>query len=167
MRWFRILTLLLVLPCYCLSQSESATLSGRVTDSSGAAIYGAQVVLTEIQTNEERRTKTNSTGLYVFTGVKPGTYRVAAGVTGFKVMIKDGLTLHVQEELAQNFSLVIGAVSETVTVAADQNSINTTDASVSTVIDQSYVKNMPLNGRSFQDLILLTPGVVTLSLIHI
>ena len=158
-KWF-VLFLVLALSGLCLAQSESATLSGRVSDSSGAAIVGAEVVLTNTQTNVEQRTKTNGVGLYVFAGVHPGAYRVAAGAPGFRVLIKEGLTLHVQDELAENFSLTIGAISESMTVTADATPINTTDASVSTVVDRQFVENMPLNGRSFQTLIQLTPGVV-------
>ncbi len=158
-KWF-VLFLVLALSGICVAQSESATLSGRVSDSSGAAVVGANVVLTNTQNNSEQRTKTNSDGLYVFAGVRPGIYRVAAGATGFRVLIKEGLTLHVQDELAENFSLTIGAISESITVSADATTINTTDASVSTVIDRQFVENIPLNGRSFQTLILLTPGVV-------
>ena len=153
--------LLAFLPGLCLAQNESATLSGRVSDPIGAAVVGAEVVLTNVDTNVEQRTKTNSAGLYVFTGVHSGTYRVAAGSPGFKTLIKENLTLHVQDEIAENFSLSLGAVAETVTVNANDIHLNTTDGSVGTVVDQSYVANMPLNGRSFQDLILLTPGVVT------
>ncbi len=153
--------LLAFLPGLCLAQNESATLSGRVSDPTGAAVAGAEVVLTNVETNVEQRTKTNSAGLYVFTGVRPGAYRVAAGSPGFKTLIKENLTLHVQDEIAENFSLSLGSVAETVTVNANDLHINTTDASVSTVVDQTYVRNMPLNGRSFQDLILLTPGIVT------
>src|SRR6266513_1106494 len=153
--------LLAFLPGLCLAQNESATLSGRVSDPTGAAVVGAEVVLTNVETNVEQRTKTNSAGLYVFTGVHSGTYRVAAGSPGFKTLIKENLTLHVQDEIAENFSLSLGAVAESVTVNASDMHLNTTDASVSTVVDQSYIKNMPLNGRSLQDLILLTPGVVT------
>ncbi len=159
-KWL-VLSFVLTLSGLCLAQSESATLSGRVSDSTGAAIVGAEVVLTNTQTNLEQRTKTNGVGLYVFAGVHPGTYRVAAGASGFRVLIKEGLTLHVQDELAENFSLTIGAISESMTVTADATPINTTDASLSTVVDRTYIENMPLNGRSFQDLILLTPGVVT------
>ena len=159
-KWF-VLSFVLTLSGLCLAQSESATLSGRVSDSTGAAIVGAEVVLTNTQTNLEQRTKTNGVGLYVFAGVHPGTYRVAAGAPGFRVLIKEGLTLHVQDELAENFSLIIGAISESMTVTADATPINTTDATVSTVVDRRFVENMPLNGRSFQDLILLTPGVTT------
>jgi hypothetical protein len=161
-KWF-VLSLVLALPGLCLAQSESATLSGRVSDSSGAAIRGADVVLTNTQTNVEQRTKANEVGLYVFAGVHPGTYRVAAGAPGFRVLIKEGLTLHVQDELAENFSLTVGAISESMTVTADASLINTTDATVSTVVDRQFAENLPMNGRSFQTLIMLTPGVVLTS----
>src|SRR6266478_4987308 len=152
--------LLAFLPGLCLAQNESATLSGRVSDPTSAAVVGAEVVLTNVATNVEQRTKTNSAGLYVFTNVHPGTYRVAAGSLGFKTLIKENLTLHVQDEVAENFTLSLGSVSETVTVSANDLHINTQDASVSTVVDRQFAENLPLNGRSFQTLIDLTPGVV-------
>jgi hypothetical protein len=161
-KWF-VLFWVLAASALCLAQSESATLSGRVSDPSGAPIVGADVVLTNTQTNVEQRTKTNGVGLYVFADVHPGAYRVAAGSPGFRVLIKEGLTLHVQDELAQNFSLTIGAISESMTVTADATPIDTTDASVSTVVDRNFAENLPMNGRSFQTLIELTPGVVLTS----
>jgi hypothetical protein len=144
-----------------LAQTESATLSGRVTDPSGASVVGAEVVLTNMSTNEEQRARTNGDGIYVFSGVQPGLYRVGAGSTGFKTLIKENLVLHTQDEVAENFSLSLGSVSESVSVSAEGNNINTADASVSTVVDRNFVDNMPLNGRSFQSLILLAPGAVT------
>src|SRR6266568_1769911 len=108
----------------------------------------------------EQKTKTNTAGLYVFTGVHPGAYRVAAGSPGFKTLIKENLTLHVQDEIGENFSLRLGSVAETVTVNASDLHINTTDAAVSTVVDRQFAENLPMNGRSFQTLIQLTPGVV-------
>ena len=159
-KWF-VLFWVLAASSLCLAQSESATLSGRVSDPSGAPIVGAEVVLTNTETSVEQRTKTNEVGLYVFAGVHPGAYRVAAGAPSFKVLIKEGLTLHVQDELAENFSLTIGAISESVTVTADATPVNTTDGTVGTVVDRKFVENMPLNGRSFQTLIQLTPGVVS------
>src|SRR5260370_29935000 len=127
--------LLAFLPGLCLAQNESATLSGRVSDPTGAAVVGAEVVLTNVDTNVEQRTKTNSAGLYVFTGVNPGAYRVAARSAGFKTLIKENLTLHVQDEIAENFSLRLGAVSAAVTVNAHALPINTESAPVSTVVD--------------------------------
>src|SRR5207253_10846638 len=81
----------------------------------------------------------------------------------FKSIVKSGIELHVQDLVSINLALQVGSVSESTTVEGGAPMINTTDASVSTVVDQTFVKNMPLNGRSFQDLILLTPGTITQS----
>ena len=107
--------------------------------------------------------KTNDDGIYVVPNLPPGPYRLQVSKVGFKTLIKPDIVLNIQDALSINFTLPVGAVFETVTVEGGASMINTTDASVSTVVDQTYVKNMPLNGRSFQDLILLTPGVVTQS----
>jgi hypothetical protein len=155
-----VLLLVVLLSALCLAQNESATLSGRVTDPSGAGIIGAEVVLTNMDTNIEQRTKTNNVGLYVFSGIHPGRYRAAAGSAGFKTLIKENLVLHVQDEIAENFSLGVGSLSESVTVEANGINVNTTDATVSTVVDREFAENLPMNGRSFQTLIQLTPGVV-------
>jgi hypothetical protein len=160
MRKALVSTLLAFLPALCLAQNESATLSGRVSDPTGAAVVGAEVVLTNVDTNVEQRTKTNNAGLYVFTGVRPGLYRVTAGAIGFKTVTKENLVLHVQDEIAENFLLTLGSLAETVTVRADDIHHNTTDGSVSTVVNRQFVENLPLNGRTFQSLINLTPGVV-------
>ena len=143
------------------AQTETATVSGRILDNSGAAVAGAEIVLTNVDTNAQSQAKSGKEGLYVFAGVTPGRYRLAAGAAGFSVTVKNDLVVRIQDELAENFTLQVGSVNEVVTVSASPVNVNTADGSVSTVIDQTYVKNMPLNGRSFQDLILLTPGIVT------
>jgi hypothetical protein len=107
--------------------------------------------------------KTNDDGIYVVPNLPPGPYRLQVSKVGFKTLIKPDIILNIQDALSINFTLPVGAVFETVTVEGGASMINTTDASVSTVIDNTYVENMPLNGRSFQDLILLTPGIVTQS----
>src|SRR4029077_8158206 len=93
--------------------------------------------------------------------LQPGIYRMTLDKDGFKSIVKSGVELHVQDVASINFELQIGSVNETVTVEAGGLVINTTDGSVGTVVDRKFVENVPLNGRSFQDLILLTPGVVT------
>src|SRR5258708_11054905 len=162
MRKALVFAVLAFLPALCWAQDESATLSGRVSDGTGAVVVGATVVLANVDTNVEQRTKTNNAGLYVFTGIHPGTYRVTAGSTGFKTLIKENLVLNVQDEIAENFLLTLGSVAETVTVNADDLHMNTTDGSVSTVVDRQFAENLPLNGRSFQSLIELAPGVVVI-----
>jgi hypothetical protein len=143
------------------AQSTSASLTGLVEDPSKALIPGATITAINTQTGEKASTTTNKEGQYVLPGLNPGTYRLEVDKPGFKGIIEAGLTLHVQDAVQINFHMALGSSSESVTVTADQINMNTTDGTVSTVIDQSYIANMPLNGRSFQDLILLTPGVVT------
>jgi len=149
----------LMLPAF--AQTQTATVSGRITDGQGQVVPDVEIQLVNVDTNTAATTKTNPEGLYVIPNVYPGAYRILVVKDGFKEIVKTGLVLHVQDIAVENFSLQIGSISESVTVTADQLNINTTDASVSTVVDRKYVENMPLNGRSFQDLILLTPGVTT------
>jgi hypothetical protein len=154
---------------FCISislanaQSTDATLSGGVTDPAGTFIVGAEIDIANDTTGVVYTTTTNSSGIYYLSILPPGNYHVQVSKIGFKTLIKPDVTLNVQSALSLNFSLPVGATSESVTVDAASSLINTTNASVSTVVDQTFVENMPLNGRSFQDLISMTPGVVTQS----
>src|SRR5882762_8966655 len=149
--------------CGVVGQTETATVSGLVTDRTAAAVSGAEVRLQSVKRGTVTITTMNDAGIYVFPSVQPGQYQISIQKQGFKQVDLLGLIVNVQDHIEQNFRLEVGSVTESVTVEAAASMINTTDASVSTVVDQSYVKNMPLNGRSFQDLILLTPGTVTQS----
>jgi hypothetical protein len=142
---------------------ELAAVTGLVTDPNGRSVPGVNVLITNLSTNVVSRTVTNDQGIYRLPSLQPGIYRMTLDKDGFKSIVKSGVDLHIQDVASINFELQIGSVNETVTVEAGGVVINTTDAAVSTVVDRKYVENMPLNGRSFQDLILLTPGVVTTS----
>jgi hypothetical protein len=96
----------------------------------------------------------------VFASVQPGQYNLTIKRDGFKQVDFIGLIVNVQDHIEQNFRLQVGSVSESVTVTGGGININTTDASVSTVVDRQFAENLPMNGRSFQTLIQLTPGVV-------
>jgi len=143
------------------AQSPNATVTGEVVDPSGAAIAGATVEVINEATNLKYSSKTSREGIYVIPELPPATYRIEVSHVGFKTVLKPDVIFNVRDAVAINFKLPLGATSETVTVEAGASMLNTVDASVSTVVDQTYVKNTPLNGRSFQDLILLTPGIVT------
>src|SRR5229473_3370858 len=166
-RFLRVISSLLFIvlgfACGVLGQTETATVSGLVTDRTGAAVAGAEVRLQSVERGTVATTTTNDAGIYVFPSVYPGQFQFSVHKQGFKQVDLLGLIVNVQDHIEQNFRLEVGSVSESVTVEASASMINTTDGSVSTVVDQSYIKNMPLNGRSFQDLILLTPGIVTQS----
>lgn len=144
-----------------LAQGDLAAVTGRVLDPNGAVIVEAAVSAKNVDTGVETTVKTNEEGIYRFANLGPGNYEFKVSKHGFKAIVKSSVTLHVADMISMNFNMVVGELTQSVTVQAGSSLVNTTDASISTVVDQSYVKNMPLNGRSFQDLILLTPGVVT------
>jgi hypothetical protein len=145
----------------CLSgQSPNGTINGLVLDPTGGAIVGAEIRLANDATGVQYTGKTNDEGIYVVTNLPPGTYRLQVSKIGFKTLIKPDIVLNVQDSLAISFALPIGAVSEIVTVTGGAPLMNTESAAVSTVIDRQFAENLPMNGRSFQTLIQLTPGVV-------
>src|SRR5713101_3039067 len=153
-----IVSLLCVVPV--IAQSPNATINGLVLDPSGAAIAGAEIIVVNDATSVQHEATTSSAGIYVVTNLPPGPYRIQVAKIGFKTLIKPDIVLNVQDALAINFTLPIGAVSEIVTVTGGTPLVNTQDAAVSTVVDRQFAENLPLNGRSFQALIQLTPGVV-------
>jgi Carboxypeptidase regulatory-like domain/TonB-dependent Receptor Plug Domain len=142
------------------AQTGNATLSGRVTDQSKALVVGARVVVTNVDTNVSRETKTNGDGYYTVGSLPPGPYKVEIDKTGFENIVKPDLILHTQDVLEINFELRIGSSSQTITVTDSANPIDTSPA-VSMTVTREFVENMPLNGRSFQDLIQLAPGAVS------
>ncbi len=142
------------------SQSPTATVNGQVRDTSGAVVQGADVQLINDRTNVSFPSKTNKEGIYSVTGLPPGTYRIQVSKAGFKTIVKPDIVLNVLDARAINFDLPVGAISQTVTVEGGAPLIDTQSSSVSTVVDRQFAENLPLNGRSFQTLIQLTPGVV-------
>jgi outer membrane receptor protein involved in Fe transport len=141
------------------AQSPSATLTGRVLDPSGAIISAAMVEVTNQNTNEKYSSETNREGMYVVANLAPGPYHIEVTKPGFKATLMPDVILHVQDVVAINFTLLVGAASESITVQGGAPSVDTQSPAVSTVIDREFVQDIPLNGRSFQDLIQLTPGV--------
>jgi hypothetical protein len=142
------------------AQSTNASLTGRVTDPSKALIVGAKVAAVSASTNVRYEDVTDSSGEFYLRNLLPGTYRIEVEKSGFKKLIKPDVGFHVQDALEINFEMTLGSASEIVTVEAGAPAMNTESAAVNTVIDGTFVENLPLNGRSFQTLIMLTPGVV-------
>ena len=163
MRLFQIILLLFASLFFLDSirgQSPNGTMSGVVTDSSGAAIVEAEILVENYATGAQHAAKTNGEGLFLISGLPPGVYRLQVSKVGFKTLIKPDITLNVQDAVAINFTLPIGAVSETVTITGGAPLVNTQDAAIGTVIDRQFVQNIPLNGQSFNVLLQLTPGTV-------
>src|SRR5258708_7917468 len=143
-----------------LAQFETATVSGQVSDPGGLSVSGAQVNLVDVDRGTSIAATTNNSGLYRFASVHPGRYRMEVRAAGFRLINFTGLTVNVQDHLEQNFKLSVGSVSESVTVDGQAPLLDTESASVSTVVDRQLADNLPMNGRSFQTLIQLTPGTV-------
>src|SRR5262245_37538310 len=146
--------------CVVYAQSTNASVTGRITDPSNAVIVDARVVAITSGTDVRYENRTNSSGQYFLANLPPGTYRIEIEKTGFKRLIKPDVVLHVQDALEINLEMAIGSLSDSLTIEAGAPLVNTESATVSTVVDRTFVENLPLNGRSFQTLIMLTPGVV-------
>jgi hypothetical protein len=142
------------------AQSTNASLTGRVTDPSKAVVADAKVTAINPDTNYRYEASTDHSGQYYLSNLPPGSYGIEIEKAGFKTLITPDVILHVQDALAIDFELPLGSSSQTVTVQAGAPLVNTESAAVSTLIDRTFVDDLPLNGRSFQTLIMLTPGVV-------
>src|SRR4051794_15867125 len=157
---FLMLVAALLATSSALGQS-TATIQGTVTDSKGAVLPNATVIVKNRNTSTERTAQTDNDGNYQIAALPVGLYTVEARVQGFKTQLADGVTLEVAKTVVQNFQMEVGALSEQVLVASDVPVIETTTTSVGTVINQRTVQEIPLNGRHFVDLGLLIPGSVT------
>ena len=139
--------------------SADAALNGTVRDTSGAVVPGATVTLTNTKTGVEQNTKSNHTGNYSLVNIVPGTYVATASGTGFSVGKSPEFELSVNQTATINFSLQIGSVTSTVSVSASGVQLQTSTAELGTVIGSTEVNALPLNGRNFTELLLLSPGV--------
>jgi outer membrane receptor protein involved in Fe transport len=155
-----LVTFLVLSAAAAFAQTEGARISGRVTDLTGAVIVGAECKITNIETDVSATTTTNEDGIYVLPDLHPATYRLTIQKKGFRTVIQPSLQLYVQDAINENFTLAIGPASDSITVVGDTVGLQTDSAAVSTVVNDQFVQNMPLNGRSFQSLIAVTPGVV-------
>jgi hypothetical protein len=131
-----------------------------VLDLTNHAIAGADILVINDVTGIKYASTTNDEGIYFVPNLPPGPYRLQVSKVGFKTLIKPDIVLQVQDSLSINFTLPVGAVFETMTVESGAPLVNTESAAVSTVIDRTFVESLPLNGRSFNTLLQLTPGVV-------
>jgi hypothetical protein len=127
---------------------QTATISGRVTDSGGAVIVGATVELTSIERGTVTTVPTNGAGVYVYPSVLPGRYRIVSRNQGFKQAEVQDLLVEVGSQLEQNFQLEIGSVRESVTVETAEPLVNTVSATVSSVVSGAPIQDLPLNGHS-------------------
>jgi len=138
---------------------DTATLTGQVTDQTGAVIVGAQVAVVNTATNIESTTVTNEEGLYRVPALRPGTYRVTVRAAGFKRFVRENVDLRVGVTLAINASLELGAVADTVEVTTAVPLLETETSSTGTIVEGAFFYRMPLYQRWAKSIMYLTPGV--------
>jgi outer membrane receptor protein involved in Fe transport len=141
------------------SQLGNSSISGTVTDPSGAAVVGAKVVVTNVKTGVATSVATNSAGRYTAPQLGVGDYQVEVQKDGFQSAIRKGISVAVEANVVADFALSVGSVSEHVEVNASAPIVDTTDSAVGTVINEQQIQDLPLNGRDLTQLALLTPGV--------
>ncbi|HKX33080.1 MAG TPA: TonB-dependent receptor [Blastocatellia bacterium] len=152
--------ILLALHVGAYSQNPTATLSGTVLDPGEAAVPGATVTLLNVTTGTKRITATSHEGAFVIPLIQPGRYSLTVERAGFASAKVDNLTLYVGDQQTIRIKMALATVGETVEVASSAVGRVKESSDVGTVVDREFVENLPLNGRSFQSLIGLTPGVV-------
>jgi hypothetical protein len=157
-----VLTMLALQP-RSYADGNSASLSISIADSSGAIIQDADVVIRNVETNQEQHATSGGAGSTNFSFLKPGHYALTVSKEHFAEISVNNIALNIGDDKHLQLTLKVGSANQTVSVDGSGLTLNTSDASVSTVIDRKFVENTPLNGRSFQALILLTPGAGTTS----
>jgi Carboxypeptidase regulatory-like domain/TonB dependent receptor len=158
---FAIAILILGLGAFTFAQTEKASVSGRVTDQSNAAVSDADVQIRNTDTNIVTSVKTNGEGIYLIPSLHPGNYVMNINKPGFRVVSVTGVTLNVQDSLSRNFVLQIGSAAESVTVDAAGAVLQTQDASLGQVIEHHEIVALPLNGRNYVLLAQLSAGTTT------
>src|SRR5215211_6257185 len=147
-------------PFAAFAQQETATMTGTVRDQSGGVVPKATVTVTNVSTSISVKTKTDEAGLYTIPSLRPGEYSVTAESAGFSKVVRTGVTLQVAQVARIDVTLPSGAISETVEVVGATSLLDTETSSRGLVIDQKKIVELPLNGRDYNQLALLSPGVL-------
>ena len=146
------------------SGQVTAAISGKIEDPSGAGIKGVSVTLKNVETGATRAVLTDDTGSFRALSLSIGSYEVKAAKAGFKTQVRSGINLVVGQEAVVNLRLEVGDLAQVVNVTEAAPLVNTTTSSVSGLVGEREVKDLPLNGRSFDDLMTLNPGVINYAL---
>src|SRR6202035_2514114 len=144
------------------AQVTGGTLSGTVSDPSGASIPGAQLTIKNLATGVERTVTTNDHGFYTAVNLLAGSYQVTISATGFDTEAKSAITMYVASQQTFDVVLHVGTVANRVEVTAEVPAVQLTSSDIGAVVDSTTVRELPLNGRSWTDLAALQPGVSTI-----
>jgi hypothetical protein len=156
----RIIVFFAVVAILLFGQSESASLTGTLTDPSGAVIKDVRLAARNEATGVTTEAVTNEEGLFSFPVLRPGVYTLSANAPGFKQLQRTGITLQVNQAARLDLRLELGSAAETVSVTADVTLLETETSGRGAVIDTRKIVELPLNGRDYNQLALLSPGVL-------
>ena len=152
-------SIFLALALASVAFSQTGQISGFVKDPTNLPAANADVKLSAVSTNIIREVSTNGAGFYTFVFLPPGEYKVSVTATGFKKADAPALRIEIGDQSRQDFTLEIGASQQTIEVNSNASPLETESASAGTVVSQALAQNLPLNGRSFNNLFLVVPGV--------
>jgi hypothetical protein len=158
-RGWAIALLLALSSTAALAQGASGTITGTVSDSTGAILPGATVLIKNDDTGATRELVTSTNGRYRAPDLPPGPYTITASLTGFGSVSRSGIRLTVGREAVVDFNLSVGEIADVITVVGEASTVETHSASTGALISEEQIKNLPLNGRSFIELATITPGV--------
>jgi hypothetical protein len=143
------------------AQVAGATLTGAVKDSSGAVIPNAEVVITDVATGIARTLSSGGAGLYTAPNLSPGTYDIRVSAMGFSTTVEKGITLTVGAQQVLDITMSVGQMSQSVEVTTEAPTVELSSSELSATVNSTTVRELPLNGRSWTDLAILQPGVVS------
>src|SRR5690242_3307529 len=141
------------------AQTSGGSITGRITDPTGAVIVGAPVTIRNINTDIARQLNTNPEGIYTARNLQPGLYEIVVSPPGFRKYVRR-VELNVGTSELADIQLLVGDTKQDVQVTTEQSPVELTTATISEVVDAKTVTELPLNGRSWADLTVLQPGVV-------
>ena len=154
-----VLVLAALLPLAAAAQSTGATVSGTITDPTGASVPGATITATNTGTGAVRTATTDAKGFYNIANLQPGAYNLTYSANGFVTNAEKGLTLTVGQQLSLNQSLKVGSATQTVEVTGAAPAVQLASSTISNTVTSETMRELPLNGRSWTDLATLQPGV--------
>ncbi len=155
---FLVVVLAALFSASAFAQKVTGSVTGTVTDPQGAVVPGATVTLTDVGTNFARTATSSTAGSYEFQELDPGTYTVKVSKTGFREYLATKVEVHVSSVTRIDAKMLVGSMSEEVTVEAQGVQVNTENGEVGNVINGNQVRELPLNGRNFVQLTTLMPG---------
>ena len=156
------LTLVILLSVTASAQSTSGTIRGTVADESGGILPGVEVTVTNLETGATRLAISDDEGRYQVPELTPGNYEVSAALTGFTTAVRSGIAITVNRQARVDLTLSVGEISERVVVTGEAPQVDTTSSTIVGLVDEAKIADLPLNGRSFTDLITIQMGTFEL-----